>query len=449
MVHNCSCVFDQIGFNIVPVNFMGAAMAPASIIADLESRKLIAQLAGGGELREHLATGSRTLYCGFDPTAESLHIGNLLPLLALRRFQLAGHRPIALVGGATGLIGDPSFKDAERKLNPAATIEDWAERIKPQLARFLDFDCGQESALLVNNLDWTRDCDVLGFLRDVGKHFSVNSMIQKESVRQRIEREGEGISYTEFSYMILQSFDFSELYRRHGCTIQVGGSDQWGNITGGIDLTRRLHRQQVYGLTFPLITRSDGSKFGKTESGTVWLDASRTSPYAFYQFWLNAADADACNFLRYFTFLPAAEIDEIERADAASQSRPEAQGILARETTALVHGEEGLAAAQRITAALFSGSVAGLQEEDLRQLELDGLPCSEIQPQTSLLDALVECGLARSRRIARDLVASGAVSVNSQVQNNGDAPLDPSLALHGKYFVIRRGKKNFHLAKMV
>lgn len=423
-------------------------MAHETIIADLESRNLIAQLAGGDELVQHLADGSRTVYCGFDPTAESLHIGNLLPLLALRRFQLAGHRPIALVGGATGLIGDPSFKDSERKLNSVEVIADWVERIKPQLARFLDFDCGANSALLVNNLEWTRDYDMLGFLRDVGKHFSVNNMIQKESVRQRIERDGEGISYTEFSYMILQSFDFSELRKRYDCTIQVGGSDQWGNITGGIDLTRRLHRQQVYGVTFPLVTKSDGSKFGKTEAGTIWLDPAKTSPYAFYQFWLNAADADVYDFLRYFTFLAPEKIDRIERADAASQARPVAQGVLAREVTGLVHGEQGLAAAERITEALFSGEVSGLGEEDLRQLEQDGLPCTEIAPKTALLDVLVACGLARSRRIARDLIGSGAVSANNAVQSAGDDPLDPQLALHGRYFIIRRGKKNFHLAKL-
>ncbi len=423
-------------------------MAQESIVTELESRKLIAQLAGGEELVEHLASGSRTVYCGFDPTAESLHIGNLLPLLALRRFQLVGHRPVALVGGATGLIGDPSFKDTERKLNSVDVIADWVERIKPQLARFLDFDCGANSALLVNNLEWTRDYEMLGFLRDVGKHFSVNNMIQKESVRQRIERDGEGISYTEFSYMILQSFDFSELCKRYDCTIQVGGSDQWGNITGGIDLTRRLHQQQVYGITFPLITKADGSKFGKTEAGTVWLDPAKTSPYAFYQFWLNAADADVYDFLRYFTFLPPAKIEKIEQADAASNARPVAQGVLAREVTGLVHGEQGLAAAERITGALFTGELSGLGEDDLRQLEHDGLPCTEIAPQSSLLDVLVESGLARSRRIARDLVNSGAVSANNAVQTAGDDPLDRNLALHGKYFVIKRGKKNFHLAKL-
>ena len=423
-------------------------MAHEKIIADLESRNLIAQLAGGEELARHLAGGSRTVYCGFDPTAESLHIGNLLPLLALRRFQLAGHRPIALVGGATGMIGDPSFKDSERKLNSVEVIADWVERIKPQLARFLDFDCGANSALLVNNLEWIRDYDVLDFLRDIGKHFSVNSMILKESVRQRIEREDTGISFTEFSYMILQSFDFAELRKRYDCTLQVGGSDQWGNITGGIDLTRRLRRQQVYGVTFPLVTKADGSKFGKTEAGTVWLDPAKTSPYALYQFWLNAADADVYDFLRFFTFLPPQKIEQIERADAASQARPVAQGVLAREVTKIVHGEQGLAAAERITGALFSGEVSELGEEDLRQLELDGLPCTGIEPGTALLDVLVACGLARSRRIARDLVASGAVSANNTVQTIGDDPLDPNLALYGKYYVIKRGKKNFHLAKL-
>ncbi len=421
-----------------------------SIFEDLESRNLVAQHSSGDELKRHLAEGARTVYCGFDPTADSLHIGNLLPLLALRRFQLVGHRPIALVGGATGLIGDPSFKESERQLRSAATIGDWTERIKPQLARFLDFDRGAGSALLVNNLEWTRNRDLLGFLRDIGKHFSVNSMIQKESVRQRIERGGEGISYSEFSYLILQSFDFSELCKRYDCTIQVGGSDQWGNITGGIDLTRRLHRRQVYGLTFPLITKADGSKFGKTEAGSVWLDAGKTSPYAFYQFWRNCADADVHDFLRFFTFLTADEIGEIERGDARSQKRPEGQIVLAREATRLVHGGEGLAAAERIAAALFSGELEDLGKDDFRQLERDGMPCAEIAPGASLNDVLVASGLARSRRIARDMLNSGAVSANNVIQNTaaGDSPLNPATALHGKYFVIRRGKKNHHLAKL-
>src|SRR5690606_9268732 len=260
----------------------------AQLIADLKARDLVKQTTGDGEFELHLMEASRTLYCGFDPTADSLHIGHLVPLLALRRFQQAGHKPVALVGGATGMIGDPSFKAAERQLNSTEIIAGWVDSLRSQLSRFLDFDCGENSAVVVNNLDWTKELSVLDFLRNLGKHFAVNAMIQKESVKQRIEREGSGISFTEFSYMILQSYDFAELYHRYGCTLQIGGSDQWGNITGGIDLARRLYQGQVYGMTLPLVTKADGQKFGKTETGTVWLDPAKTSPYAFYQFWLNA-----------------------------------------------------------------------------------------------------------------------------------------------------------------
>ena len=281
----------------MPAAAQSTSMSSA-LLQDLEARGLIFQIAGEAELPGWLDGGMRTLYCGFDPTADSLHIGSLVPLLMLRRFQLAGHKPLALVGGATGLVGDPSFKAQERQLNTPDVVAGWVDKIHRQVSQFIDFDAGAASAEVVNNLDWTRNLDVLTFLRDVGKHFSVNAMIQKESVKQRIEREGSGISYTEFSYMILQSFDFAELYRRYDCSLQIGGSDQWGNITGGIDLTRRLHGGQVFGLTMPLITKADGSKFGKTEAGTIWLDAARTSPYAFYQFWLGTADADAYKFLR-------------------------------------------------------------------------------------------------------------------------------------------------------
>ncbi|MEQ9209963.1 MAG: tyrosine--tRNA ligase, partial [Pseudomonadales bacterium] len=323
-------------------------------LADLEKRGLIAQRTAEEELDQHLSV-SRAVYCGFDPTADSLHIGSLVPLLMLKRFQLAGHKPIALVGGSTGLIGDPSFKAAERKLNGPEVVQQWCERLKSQFAQFIDFDTSNANAVMVNNYDWTANMSVLDFLRDIGKHFSVNAMIQKESVKQRIDREGSGISFTEFSYLLLQSLDFAELYKLHDCTLQIGGSDQWGNITGGIDLTRRLHGGQVYGLTMPLITKSDGTKFGKTESGTIWLDPAKTSPYAFYQFWLQTADADVYRFLKYFTFLPVDDIDEIERQDAERAGRPEAQRVLAEEVTKLVHGEEALSAAQRITNALFSG----------------------------------------------------------------------------------------------
>lgn len=419
------------------------------IIQDLDNRDLLVQLAGGEEVREHLNSGSRTVYCGFDPTAESLHVGSMVPLLVLKRFQMAGHQPIALVGGATGLIGDPSFKSSERSLNSTDLVEEWVERLKPQLSQFLDFDCGSNSAVLANNLDWTQGYDVLGFLRDVGKHFSVNAMIQKESVKQRIEREGEGISFTEFSYMLLQSYDFAELNKRYNCTVQVGGSDQWGNITGGIDLTRRMHQQQVFGVTTPLVTKADGTKFGKTESGTIWISPNKTSPYAFYQFWLNVADADVYQFLRYFTFLSAAEIAEIERSDKEALGRPEAQGILAREATKLVHGVEGYTAAARISQALFSGEIDHLTESDLAQLELDGLPCSALTSQSiSIVDALVSTGLAKSNKMAREFIGNNAVSVNGQAVNTVEIVLSTAHALHGKYLIVKRGKKLFHLVKL-
>lgn len=420
---------------------------PQDIVHDLESRALVTQLAGGDDLKAHLNEAPRVVYCGFDPTAESLHIGNMVPLLALKRFQMAGHKPIALIGGATGMIGDPSFKDSERKLNSTDVIAGWVERIKPQLSQFLDFDCGDNSAVLVNNLDWTQGLDVLDFLRDVGKHFSVNAMIQKESVKQRIDREGEGISFTEFSYMILQSYDFAELNKRFDCTLQIGGSDQWGNITGGIDLTRRMHQNQVFGLTMPLITKSDGSKFGKSESGTVWMDPAKTSPYAFYQFWLNTADADVYRFMQFFTFLGLDEIEQIRAADEASGTKPEAQGVLAREVTQLVHGDEGLAAAQRISAALFSGDIATLTESDLAQLAQDGLPTSELAGG-SIVEVLVATGLAKSNKMAREFLGNKAVSINGTVVHDTETVLDESSALHGCYFVIRRGKKLFHLVRM-
>lgn len=415
------------------------------IIEDLESRGLVSQMTSGDELKSVLKQG-RSLYCGFDPTAESLHIGNLVPLLSLRRFQQAGHRPIALVGGATGLIGDPSFKASERQLNSNEIVELWVGRIKNQVAQFLDFDSGSNSAIVVNNLDWTKDVGVLDFLRDVGKHFSVNAMIQKDSVKQRLEREGAGISFTEFTYMILQSYDFAELYKRHDCILQIGGSDQWGNITGGIDLTRRMHRGQVYGLTIPLVTKADGQKFGKTETGTVWLDAKKTSPYAFYQFWLNAADADVYTFLRYFTFLAPKLILDIEEADKSAQGRPEAQRILAKEVTRLVHGDEGLQAAERISEALFSGDLRELSLNDCEQLRLDGLPSTQLEVlPKGIVEALVETGLAASNKMAREFIANNAVSVNGMRVESSEMTLSAEQALYGKYFVLKRGKKLFHL----
>jgi tyrosyl-tRNA synthetase len=414
------------------------------LVHQLTARGLVTQTSAP-ELEEHLSTGCRTVYCGFDPTADSLHIGSLVPLLALKRFQLAGHRPIALAGGATGMIGDPSFKSKERKLNSAEVTAEWTQKIKGQLERFIDFECGESSALVTNNLDWTNDLDVLTFLRDYGKYFSVNAMIQKESVKQRIEREGEGISFTEFTYMILQALDFQVLNRDYQCTIQIGGSDQWGNITAGIELCRRVNHQQVYGLTLPLVTKADGGKFGKTEEGTIWLDPAKTSHYAFFQFWINTADADVYKFLNYFTFLSTAEIVAIEQSDKDRDGKPEAQIILAREVTRLVHGEEGLQAAERISTALFSGDIDSLTPSDFAQLKQDGLPSSGTEGSLTLVEALVQSGLAQSNRAAREFISNGAVSVNGRRQEHVEVELDWAQARHGEYFLLKRGKKQFFL----
>ena len=417
-----------------------------ALLENLRLRGLVSQITAEDELEAHLNERSRVVYCGFDPTADSLHIGSLVPLLALRRFQLAGHKPVALVGGATGMIGDPSFKSKERKLNSLEVTAEWTNKIRAQVSRFIDFECGESSAVVVNNLDWTRDLTTLSFLRDIGKHFSVNAMIQKESVRQRIERDGEGISFTEFTYMILQALDFAVLNRDYGCTLQIGGSDQWGNITAGIDLSRRMNQQQVFGLTLPLVTKADGGKFGKTEEGTIWLDAAKTSCYAFYQFWINAADADVYKFLRYFTFLEPAEIDEIELRDQSATGRPEAQAILAREVTRLVHGEEGLQAAERISQALFSGDETSLTESDFAQLRLDGLPSTPVGKESfALVEAMVTSELASSNKMAREFIGNGAVSVNGEKISDPAAVLLKAQARFGRYWLVRRGKKLFHL----
>ena len=428
------------------------------LLAELNQRGLIAQYSGDQELGSHLDQ-PRTLYCGFDPTADSLHIGSLVPLLVLQRFQRAGHKPIVLVGGSTGLIGDPSFKAEERKLNSPAVVASWVEKLKRQTSQFVDFDpSAPNGALAVNNLDWTAGLDVLDFLRDVGKHFSINSMIQKESVKQRLDREGAGISFTEFSYSLLQGMDFAELNRRHDCTLQVGGSDQWGNIVSGIDLSRRQNQSQCFALTVPLVTKADGTKFGKTESGTIWLDADKTSPYSFYQFWLNVADADVYKFLRYFTFLPLEEILSIEEADVAAQGRPQAQRLLAGEVTALVHGQTGLDAALRITEALFSGNPCDLSEQDFEQLGQDGLPSSQITAShivdTPLTNLLTDCGMAKAGREVKDALARNSVTVNGAAKGIGDnmdtdAIFDESKAIYGRFYLVRLGKKKYHLFERI
>ena len=426
-----------------------------SIIQDLQSRGLIAQTTDIEALDALLNEQKISLYCGFDPTADSLHIGHLLPVLALRRFQQAGHTPIALVGGATGMIGDPSFKAVERSLNSAETVAGWVESIRNQLKPFLSFE-GENAAIMANNADWFGSMNCLDFLRDIGKHFSVNAMLNKESVKQRIERDDVGISFTEFAYSLLQGYDFAELNKRHGAVLEIGGSDQWGNITAGIDLTRRLNQKQVFGLTLPLVTKSDGTKFGKTEGGAVWLNAKKTSPYQFYQFWLKVADADVYKFLKYFTFLSIEEIDAIEAKDKASGTKPEAQRILAEEMTRLIHGEAALQAAQRISESLFAEDQSSLTESDFEQLALDGLPAFEVSGSLNVVEALVKTGLASSNKEARGFVNSKAVLLNGQAaeSNNpnhaAERPDDAYLLTDahkrfGKYTIVRRGKRNHAL----
>ncbi|CAD7512190.1 tyrosine--tRNA ligase [Aeromonas hydrophila] len=412
------------------------------LLDELTRRGLVAQNSDPVALASHLAT-PRTVYCGFDPTAGSLHIGHLVPLLMLRRFQLAGHTPVALVGGATGLIGDPSFKATERNLNSAETVQGWVASLSAQIKALLPASDGLAAPLLVNNADWMGQMSALDFLRDVGKHFSVNAMLARESVRQRLARPDQGISFTEFSYALLQSQDFAVLNQRLGCTLQIGGNDQWGNIISGMDLTRRLHQAQVYGMTLPLITKADGTKFGKTEGGAIWLDPALTSPYAFYQFWLSTADEDVYRFLRYYSFMPLTEIEALEAEDAKRQGRKLAQQVLADELTELVHGKGALAAAQRISELLFSGEVARLGESDLAQLAQDGMPGWRIEGETSLVTLLVESGLANSRRIARELLAAGAISLNGEIRR--DEPLTAADRLFGRYLLLRRGKKQYRL----
>ena len=425
------------------------------IIQDLQSRGLIAQTTDIEALDALLNEQKISLYCGFDPTADSLHIGHLLPVLALRRFQQAGHTPIALVGGATGMIGDPSFKAVERSLNSAETVAGWVESIRNQLKPFLSFE-GENAAIMANNADWFGSMNCLDFLRDIGKHFSVNAMLNKESVKQRIERDDVGISFTEFAYSLLQGYDFAELNKRHSAILEIGGSDQWGNITAGIDLTRRLNQKQVFGLTLPLVTKSDGTKFGKTEGGAVWLNAKKTSPYQFYQFWLKVADADVYKFLKYFTFLSIEEIDAIEAKDKASGTKPEAQRILAEEMTRLIHGEAALQAAQRISESLFAEDQSSLTESDFEQLALDGLPAFEVSDDLNVVEALVKTGLASSNKEARGFVNSKAVLLNGQAAelNNpnhaAERPDDAYLLTDahkrfGKYTIVRRGKRNHAL----
>lgn len=411
------------------------------LIEQLQQRGLIAQSTELQALEERLAAGPITLYCGFDPTAESLHVGNLVPLLCLKRFQMAGHRPIILVGGATGMIGDPIFKTVERQLHSPEQVNQWVEDISRQVSSFVDFD-SSSGALMVNNNEWFGQMKLIPFLRDIGKHFSVNAMLNKEGVRQRLQREESGISFTEFSYSLLQSYDYANLHRLYGVELQIGGSDQWGNITTGIELTRRLYRKTVFGLTLPLITKADGTKFGKSETGTVWLSPQKTSPYKFYQFWLNSSDADVYNFLRLFTFLSQDEILSIRKQEEAGGVAPQAQRILAEEVTQSVHGTAGLASAQRISQSLFAEDLSSLRETDFVQLAQDGLPSLQVSGQLGLQQALVAAKLAPSQTQARTMISAKAVSINSAKCTDENYFLQQSDRLHGRFTLLKRGKKH-------
>ncbi len=379
----------------------------SDLLRDFQRRELIADVTTPEGLDAHLVSGRQTAYVGFDPTADSLHVGSLLPLLALRRLQLAGHRPIVLVGGGTGLIGDPAGKAGERALNPKEQVAEWAERLKRQVRPFLDFDRGPQAAILADNYAWLSELDVIGFLRDVGKHFPVGGMLARESVKARMSA---GISFTEFSYQVLQAYDFMSLLLLHGCSIQLGGSDQWGNITAGVELIRRVHGRAAYGLTLPLVTKTDGSKFGKTESGTIWLDPAKTSAYEMYQFWLNTPDADVVRFLRYFTFLPLERIDELAVATRDAPENREAQRVIAREVTALVHGDKAMREAEATTEALFSGDPARAKE--LTGVAAPGATLPAEAVGWPLWKILKEAGLVPSTSEARRLIQQGGVEVD-------------------------------------
>jgi len=413
------------------------------IIDELTWRGLIALSTDVDDLRRALAAGPVTLYGGFDPTAAGLHIGNLVLLLTMRRFQLAGHRPIGLVGGATGLIGDPSGKSAERVLNPTEVVAGWVERIRGEVGRFLDFGSGPTGALLVSNLDWTQDLSALAFLRDIGKHFPVSTMLSRESVRARLESGG--LSYTEFSYQILQAYDYLELHRRHDCALQLGGSDQWGNLVAGLDLIRRVTGDQVHALATPLITKPDGTKYGKTEGGAIWISPDLMSPYAFYQFWINRADAEVPGLLKVFTFRTRAEIEELEKDLAGRPAAREAQRVLAGDVTTLVHGAEECARVIAASRALFGqGELRDLDEKTLAAA-LAEVPGVTLQPGGGELprvaDLMAEAGISQSKSEARRAIIGGGAYLNNVKVPDADFAPRASDLLHGRFLVLRRGKR--------
>ncbi|MCS7238964.1 MAG: tyrosine--tRNA ligase [Thermoguttaceae bacterium] len=422
------------------------------IIADLRFRGLIYQTTDDERIGPWLCEQPRTLYAGFDPTADSLHVGHLLGIIMLRRFQKAGHRPIALVGGATGMVGDPSGKTQERPLLPEETLRANVGAIQRQLERFLDFSPGTASAILVNNYEWMSRFGYLQFLREVGKHFPVNVMLSKDCVRSRLERSDAGLSYTEFSYMLLQAYDFVYLYQHYGCQLQIGGSDQWGNITAGIDLGRRMIGVELWGLTWPLLTTSEGSKMGKTEAGTIWLAPDKTSPYQFYQYWINTADADVMRFVLFFTEVTPHEYQELYREFERDPSERTAQRYLARELTRLVHGPEGLATAERATRFFFGEEIESGSDDELESIFGD-VPSGELprnvldEPGLPLVDALVACGLAKTKSEARRLINQGGAYVNNRRVADIEKRLTAGDLASPSIIILRTGRKNYALLR--
>ncbi|GAE92926.1 tyrosyl-tRNA synthetase [Gracilibacillus boraciitolerans JCM 21714] len=421
------------------------------ILDELAKRDLIQQTTDDEGLRKHLDKNVVTLYCGFDPTADSLHIGHLLPVLMLKRFQQAGHRPIALIGGGTGMIGDPSGRSTERVLNSAEIVKGFSESIKEQLAGLLNFDQGENSAVARNNHEWLSTMTIIDFLRDIGKHFSINYMLAKDSVESRLEN---GISFTEFSYMMLQSIDFLNLYEKENCTLQIGGSDQWGgNITAGMELIRRKQFEkeedeaEVFGLTVPLITKSDGTKFGKTAGGAIWLDPEKTTPYEFYQFWINTDDRDVLKFIKYFTFISFEEIEALESELKEAPEKRIPHKRLAEEMTKLVHGEEALQQAKKITEALFSGDLASLNAAEIEQGFKDVPSVAIDNKEIGLVDLLVEAGISSSKRQAREDITNGAIYINGVRNQEVTHQLTETDRIEDKFTIIRHGKKKHFLIR--
>ena len=419
------------------------------LIDDLKWRGLIAQTTDEKALREALKKPI-TLYVGFDPTAPSIHVGNLVVLFVLRRFQLAGHNPLPLVGGATGLVGDPSGKNEERTLNTTDVVAQWVDRIKVQLSKFMDFESAKNPAVMVNNLDWTAPMSAIEFLRDIGKHFSVNQMLNKDAVSARLEKDG--ISYTEFSYQVLQSMDYLELYRRYNCTLQIGGSDQWGNITAGLDLIRRVESGSAHALTVPLLTKADGTKFGKTAGGSVWLDPAMTSPYAFFQYWLNSDDKDVINFLKVFSFKSRAEIEELEKSHHENPGAREAHRELARELTSLVHSSEIAERVESAARALFGqGEISELDQETL-SAALAELPRTELKQSDEMptwADLLAATGVVDSKSAARRIIKEGGAYLNNEKITTEDFRLEKTHFLCGKYAVLRKGKRDLAAVELI